>query len=84
LTAPTLILLHLSVLNDDGVFWITHSKESLSLRVVKKLPKAADRRILRNELVVLKNKDSRANLPQADAAGFSPSEGRRISGRCFG
>jgi hypothetical protein len=29
--------------------------------VVRKLPKAADKRILRDELVVLKNKDSRAN-----------------------
>ena len=52
---------HLSVLNEDGVFWVTRSKESLSFRVVKKLPKAADKRILRDELVVLKNKDSRAN-----------------------
>jgi IS4 transposase len=49
------------VLNDDGVFWVTRSKESLSFRVVKKLPEAADKRILRDELVVLKNKDSRAN-----------------------
>jgi hypothetical protein len=30
---------HLSALNDDGVFWVTRSKESLSFRVVKKLPK---------------------------------------------
>jgi hypothetical protein len=52
---------HLSALKDDGVFWVTRSKESLSFRVVKKLPKAADKRILRDELVVLKNKDSRAN-----------------------
>jgi hypothetical protein len=52
---------HLGVLNEDGVFWVTRSKESLSFRVVKKLPKAADKRILRDELVVLKNKDSRAN-----------------------
>ena len=52
---------HLCALNDDGVFWVTRSKESLSFRVVKKLPKAADKRILRDELVVLKNKDSRAN-----------------------
>jgi hypothetical protein len=52
---------HLFALNDDGVFWVTRSKESLSFRVFKKLPKAADKRILRDELVVLKNKDSRAN-----------------------
>ena len=52
---------HLSALNDDGVLWITRSKESLSFRVIKKLPKAVDKRILGDELVVLKNKDPRAN-----------------------
>jgi hypothetical protein len=55
---------HLGVLNEDGVFWVTRSKESLSFRVVKKLPKSADKRILSDELVLLKNKDSRANYPQ--------------------
>jgi len=53
------------VLNGDGVFWVTRSKESLCFRVVKKLPKATDKRILSDELVVLKNKDSRANYPEA-------------------
>src|ERR1700747_2467203 len=57
--------IHLGVLNDDGVFWVTRSKESLCFRVVKKLPKATDKRILSDELVVLKNKDSRANYPEA-------------------
>ena len=52
---------HLCALNDDGVFWVTRSKESLSFRVFKKLPKTADKGILRDDLVVLKNKDSRAN-----------------------
>jgi hypothetical protein len=56
---------HLGVLNGDGVFWVTRSKESLCFRVVKKLPKATDRRILSDELVVLRHKDSRANYPQA-------------------
>ena len=56
---------HLGVLNADGVFWVTRSKESLCFRVVKKRPKATDKRILRDELVVLKNKDSRANYPEA-------------------
>jgi Transposase DDE domain len=55
---------HLCALNDDGVFWVTRSKESLGFRVVKKLPKAADKRILSDQLVVLKNKDSRANYPR--------------------
>ena len=56
---------HLGVLNGDGVFWVTRSKESLCFRVVKKLPKATDRRILSDELVVLRHEDSRANYPQA-------------------
>jgi Transposase DDE domain len=55
---------HLGVLNEDGVFWVTRSKESLSFRVVKKLPKGTDKRILSDGLVVLKNKDSRANYPK--------------------
>jgi hypothetical protein len=55
---------HLGVLNEDGVFWVTRSKESLSFRVVKKLPKGTDKRILRDELVLLKNEDSRANNPK--------------------
>jgi hypothetical protein len=57
--------IHLGVLNGDGVFWVTRSKESLCFRVVKKLPKATDKRILNDELVRLKNKDSRANYPEA-------------------
>src|SRR5258707_7693092 len=56
--------IHLGVLNGDGVFSVTRSKESLCFRVVKKLPKATDKRILSDELVVLKKKDSRANYPQ--------------------
>jgi hypothetical protein len=56
---------HLGVLNEDGVFWVTRSKESLCFRVVKKLPKSTDKRILSDELVVLKNKASRGNYPEA-------------------
>jgi hypothetical protein len=56
---------HLGVLNEDGVFWVTRSKESLRFRVVKRRPKPTDKRILSDELVVLKNKASRANYPQA-------------------
>ena len=56
--------IHLGVLNDDGVFWVTRSKESLCFRVVKRLPKGGDKRIFGDELIVLKNKDSRANYPQ--------------------
>ena len=44
---------------------MTRSKESLSFKVAKRLPKGTDKRILCDELVVLKNKDSRANYPEA-------------------
>jgi hypothetical protein len=39
--------------------------KSLCFRVVKRLPKGTDKRILSDELVMLKNKDSRANYPEA-------------------
>ena len=52
-----------------GFFWVTRSKESLCFRVVKKLPKATDNRILSDELVVLKNKDSRANYGEREILG---------------
>jgi hypothetical protein len=48
----------------DGVFWVTRSKESLCFRVVKRLPKGGDKRTFGDELIVLKNKDSRANYHQ--------------------
>jgi Transposase DDE domain len=54
---------HLGVLNDEGVHWVTRSKEGLCFRVVKKRPKGTDKRILRDDLVVLKNPESRANYP---------------------
>jgi hypothetical protein len=65
LIVPTLISSTWTCSMANGVFWVTRSKESLCFRVVKKLPKATDKRILSDELVVLKNKDSRANYPEA-------------------
>jgi Transposase DDE domain len=56
---------HLGVLNEESIFWVTRSKESLSFKLVKRRPKGTDKRILCDELVVLKNKDSRANYPEA-------------------
>jgi hypothetical protein len=44
--------MHLGVLHEEGVFWVTRSKESLSFKVVKRLPKGTDKRILSDELVV--------------------------------
>src|SRR5471030_82645 len=45
--------LHLWTLTCRGVFWVTRAKENLRLRVTKRLPAHADRRILRDDLVVL-------------------------------
>jgi hypothetical protein len=42
--------------------------------VVKKLPKATDKRILKDDLVMLKNKDSRAHYPEAI----------RLTAACYG
>ena len=56
--------MHLGVLNNDGVFWVTRSKESLCLRVVKKLSKATDKRILSDALVVLKTKTRVPIIPK--------------------
>jgi hypothetical protein len=45
--------IHLGVLNGDGVFWVTRSKESVCFRVVKKLPVATDKRILNEASILL-------------------------------
>ena len=47
--------LHLWTLTCRGVFWVTRAKENLRVRVTKRLPAHADRRILRDDLVVLLN-----------------------------
>jgi hypothetical protein len=56
--------IHLGVLNEDGVFWVTRSKESLCFRVVKRLPKATDKRILSDELVVPRTKIPAPIIPK--------------------
>jgi hypothetical protein len=55
--------IHLGVLNEHGVFWVTRSKESLCFRVVKKLPKGVDKRIFGDEAIVLKNKTPGPIIP---------------------
>lgn len=45
-------LAHFWALTQRGVFFVTRPKENLLLRVVKKLPRGADPRILRADLVV--------------------------------
>lgn len=45
---------HLFDLLRRGVFWVTRAKDSLSCRVVKRMPKSKDKRILRDELIEMK------------------------------
>lgn len=50
---------HLKVLDERGVFWVTRAKDNMAYDVVKKMPKSADRKILRDEIIMLSN----ANKP---------------------
>jgi hypothetical protein len=47
--------LHLRDLDERGVFWVTRAKENMAYEVVKKMPKSSDDKILRDEIIVLKN-----------------------------
>src|SRR5947199_1014142 len=55
---------HLGDLLLRGVFWVTRAKDSLSYRVVKKMPKSKDWRIVRDELIELKGFYSHRDYPQ--------------------
>lgn len=57
-------LAHLYDLQLRGVFWVTRAKDDLRYRVVKKMPRSKDRRILRDELIELKVFVSRRDYPQ--------------------
>lgn len=56
--------LHLWQLTTRGVFWVTRAKDNLKLKVKKRLPKHADPRILRDDLVVLQGAGTRKDYPQ--------------------
>ena len=56
-------LVHLSCLAIRGVWWVTRAKENLQLRVVKRLQRGRKGRIIRDDLVVFKNKDSKMEYP---------------------
>jgi len=45
---------HLHQLHGRGVFWVSRAREDFTCRVVKKLPRSKDPRVLRDELVRLK------------------------------
>lgn len=55
---------HLWQLAGRGVFWVTRSKTNLRMKVKKRLPKNADPRILRDDLVVLQGARTRQDYPQ--------------------
>jgi hypothetical protein len=54
---------HLWMLVSRGVFFVTRAKDNMACQVMKQLPKGADRRILKDELVVLENYSSRKDYP---------------------
>jgi hypothetical protein len=55
---------HLFSLNNRGVFWVTRAKDSLDYRVVKRMPKSKDPRILKDELIELEVFRSHRDYPQ--------------------
>jgi hypothetical protein len=55
---------HLFGLAERGVFWVTRAKDNMVCRVVKRRIKKRQGKILRDDIIVLKNKKSRAAYPQ--------------------
>lgn len=51
---------HLRDLDERGVFWVTRAKENLAYQVVKKMPRSKDDKILRDEIIQLKDPDKAA------------------------
>lgn len=54
---------HLCALDEDGVFWVTRSKENMRFEEVRSLGADKDRGILKDEIVRPLNAASRANYP---------------------
>jgi len=46
---------HLQDLHERGVFWVTRAKENLAYEVVQKMPQSKDEKILRDEIIRLRN-----------------------------
>jgi len=57
-------LAHLFDLSLRGIFFVTRAKKNMALRCVKRLLKKPQGNILRDDLVVFKNKKSRQDYPQ--------------------
>jgi hypothetical protein len=54
---------HLWELSARGVWWVTRAKDNMACRVQERLARSSDRRILRDELIVLKGHKSRQEFP---------------------
>ena len=57
------VLAHFWELTQRGVFFVTRAKDNLACRVKKRLPRGADPRVLKDELIVLKGHYSRRDYP---------------------
>lgn len=55
---------HLYILTQRGVFWVCRVKDSMKLRCVKRLIKKPAGRILRDDIVMVKNVDKRKQYPE--------------------
>jgi len=55
---------HLALLNERGVFWVSRVKESMKFRCVKKLPVPAGGNILRDDIVLIRNRLKRDEYPE--------------------
>jgi len=54
---------HLWDLTKRHVWWVSRAKDNMACKVKKRLPRSSDRRILKDELVVLKGHRSREQYP---------------------
>jgi hypothetical protein len=55
---------HLHDLLQRGIFWVTRAKDDLTYKVLKKMPKCKDERILQDELIELKVFVSHRDYPE--------------------
>jgi hypothetical protein len=55
---------HLSDLSARGVFWVTRAKDNMAYIVRKKLIRKPEGKILRDDLILLKNTKSRSQYPE--------------------
>lgn len=57
------VLAHFWDLTQRGIFFVTRAKDNLACRVKQRLPRGADPRILKDELIVLKGHYARRDYP---------------------